>query len=57
MDAPRRGDLVFFPGHVAIATGANEVVHASQDQGAVVIEPLAALVARKGQPSQVRRLA
>ena len=53
----QRGDLVFFPGHVAIAAAADEVVHASQDQGAVVIEPLAALVARKGQPSQVRRLA
>ena len=57
VDAPRRGDLVFFPGHVAIATAADEVVHASQDQGSVVIEPLAALVARKGQPTQIRRLA
>lgn len=57
----QRGDLVFFPGHVAIATGADEVVHASQDAsgigGAVVIEPLAALVARKGQPTLIQRLA
>ncbi|MDP3676501.1 MAG: C40 family peptidase [Novosphingobium sp.] len=57
----QRGDLVFFPGHVAIATSADEVVHASQDAsgigGAVVIEPLAALVARKGEPTHIRRLA
>lgn len=52
----QRGDLVFFPGHVAIATGADEVVHASQDQGAVVIEALSALVARKGAPTHVRRV-
>jgi cell wall-associated NlpC family hydrolase len=53
----RRGDLVFFPGHVTIATAPDEVVHASQDKGSVVIEPLAELMARKGEPSAVRRLA
>ena len=53
----RRGDLVFFPGHVAIATGADAVVHASQDKAAVVVEPLAELVARKGEATAVRRLA
>ena len=56
-DAMRRGNLVFFPGHVAIATGPDEVVHASQDKGAVVVEPLAELVARKGEPTHLRRLA
>ncbi|MEO6042055.1 MAG: C40 family peptidase [Croceibacterium sp.] len=56
VDSPRRGDLVFFPGHVAIATGADEVVHASQDAGAVVIEQLAALIARKGEPTHIRRV-
>ena len=56
MNVARRGELVFFLGHVAIATAADEVVHASQDGGAVVIEPLAALVARKGAPTQIRRL-
>ena len=56
VDSVRRGDLVFFPGHVAIATGADEVVHASQEAGAVVIEPLEALIARKGQPIHIRRL-
>ncbi|QGN56458.1 hypothetical protein GKE62_13130 [Novosphingobium sp. Gsoil 351] len=57
VDAARRGDLVFFPGHVAIATGPDEIVHASQDAGAVVMEPLAALIARKGAPTHLRRLA
>ena len=52
----QRGDLVFFPGHVTIATGAEEVVHASQDAGAVLIEPLADLVARKGEPTHIRRV-
>lgn len=52
----RRGDLVFFPGHVAIATSAGEVVHASQDAGAVVVESLAALIARKGGPTHIRRV-
>lgn len=56
VETMQRGDLVFFPGHVAIATAADEVIHASQDQGAVLIEPLAALVARKGQPTRIRRL-
>ena len=55
--APQRGDLVFFPGHVAIALGPDEVVHASQDKGAVVVEPLAELIARKGAPTAIRRLA
>src|SRR5688572_2560916 len=56
VSVPRRGDLVFFPGHVAIATAPDEVVHASQDKGAVVVEPLAELVARKGEPTSIRRL-
>ena len=53
---PRRGDLAFFPGHVALLTGADEVVHASQSAGRVVVEPLAALVALKGAQPHLRRL-
>ena len=56
VSVPKRGDLVFFPGHVAIATAPDEVVHASQDKGEVVLEPLAELVARKGEPTSIRRL-
>jgi cell wall-associated NlpC family hydrolase len=56
VEAPRRGDLVFFPGHVAIATSPVEIVHASQDAGAVIVEPLAELIARKGQPTSIRKV-
>ena len=42
----RRGDLVFFPGHVAIALGAAEVLHANAGAMLTVTEPLADLVAR-----------
>lgn len=56
VETPRRGDLVFFPGHVTIAMSSDEVVHASQDAGAVIVEPLAALIARKGEPTQIRRV-
>lgn len=30
------GDLLFFPGHVAISTGGSDVVHAERDSGGVV---------------------
>ena len=56
VDTVQSADLVFFPGHVAIATGAEEVVHASQSAGAVVIEALAEVIARKGDPTHIRRL-
>ena len=52
----QRGDLLFFPGHVTIATGADEVVHASQGKGLVAVEPLADVVARKGEPTHIRRV-
>ena len=57
VDTAQRGDLVFFPGHVAIATGPDEIVHASQEAGAVAIETLASLIARRGEPTHIRRLA
>ena len=56
----RRGDLVFWPGHVAILTGPDRIVHASGHHMTVVAEPLADAVARigaiKGLPTVVRRL-
>ncbi len=52
----RRGDLVFWPGHVGIMIDSEYMVHASGFQMAVVIEPLADAVARIGAPSSVRRL-
>ena len=53
---PRRGDLAFWPGHVAIALGDGTVVHANAHHMAVTIEPLAAVDARVGQPAEIRRL-
>jgi cell wall-associated NlpC family hydrolase len=59
-DALRRGDLVFWPGHVAMMLDAERIVHASGDHAAVVVEPLEATVQRreaagKGRPTAHRR--
>jgi cell wall-associated NlpC family hydrolase len=51
----QRGDLVFFPGHVGILVDPQRLVHASQERGAVVIEPLADVLARKGGEVTARR--
>jgi cell wall-associated NlpC family hydrolase len=53
---PRRGDLVFWPGHVAIATDDGNVVHANAHYMAVTIEPFAAVAERAGGNPEVRRL-
>jgi len=44
--ALRRGDLVFFPGHVGIMADATHIIHASRRWMAVKVEPLADVVAR-----------
>jgi cell wall-associated NlpC family hydrolase len=51
----RRGDLAFFPGHVGIMSDPATLIHASQERGAVVIEPLAEVAARKGGAIIARR--
>ncbi len=61
IDAPlRRGDLVFWPAHVAILSAPDAIVHASGHHMTVVTEPLANAVARigavKGPPTAVKRL-
>lgn len=58
---PARGDLIFSPGHAAIALGDGQVLHATSHQMLVVIEPLAELVRRieqidKVQVTAIRRL-
>lgn len=45
-EALRRGDLVFFPGHVGMMVDADRIIHANAFWMAVVVEPLAAVVAR-----------
>ncbi|MCP4386256.1 MAG: C40 family peptidase [Hyphomicrobiales bacterium] len=54
-----RGDLVFWPGHVAIMVDAERIVHASGHHMRVVIEPLKTAAGRIAetdrQPTSVRR--
>jgi hypothetical protein len=45
-EPPAYGDLIYFPGHVAIALNATEVIHANAHSLSVVVEPLDDLVAR-----------
>lgn len=42
----RRGDIVFFPGHVGFMADAERLIHANAHWMAVTIEPLADVVAR-----------
>ena len=59
LDDLRRGDLVFWPGHVAIARDAARLVHASGYHMAVVEEAAAEALKRigaKSGPPTVRRL-
>ncbi|WP_208866892.1 C40 family peptidase [Caulobacter radicis] len=56
----RRGDLVFWKGHVAILLDRDTIVHANAHHMAVAIEPLAQAIARidaagVGQPTGWRR--
>jgi cell wall-associated NlpC family hydrolase len=51
-----RGDLVFWKGHVAILIDGETIVHASGYHLTVVVEPLAAALARIGPPTSVKRL-
>jgi hypothetical protein len=46
LSALRRGDLIFWKGHVAIVRDAASIVHANAHHMAVAIEPLAAAVER-----------
>lgn len=60
-EALRRGDLVFWRGHVATMTSATKIVHANAFHMMVVIEPLAEAVARiiargGGEPTGYRRI-
>ncbi|HEY3696284.1 C40 family peptidase [Phenylobacterium sp.] len=59
--ALRRGDLVFWRGHVAIMLDAERIVHANAHHMAVAAEPLAEAVARiagagSGEPTAYRRI-
>lgn len=51
----KRGDLFFWPGHVAICRDAESIVHASGTFMGVVVERLAEALQRMGPPRSVRR--
>ena len=42
----KRGDLVFFPGHVGIMADASTLIHATRHHGKTLAEPLADVIAR-----------
>ncbi|WP_347139224.1 NlpC/P60 family protein [Paracoccus sp. SSK6] len=42
----RRGDLLFWPGHVALAMGPDRMIHATAFAMAVIIEPIPEAIAR-----------
>ena len=49
LDGLRRGDLVFWPGHVGIMVDGVMLLHANAHHMAVVVEPLSAAVQRIGK--------
>jgi cell wall-associated NlpC family hydrolase len=51
----RRGDLIFFEGHVGFMVDAEHLIHATAHAGATVIEPLAAVHSRN-PVQEMRRL-
>ncbi|HYD97862.1 MAG TPA: NlpC/P60 family protein [Alphaproteobacteria bacterium] len=54
---PRRGDLVYMPGHVGIALDAETMLHANSFHMAVTIDPIHEVEARNGKPVwAVRRI-
>lgn len=51
----RRGDLVFFPGHVGIMTSHDHILHASSASMLVMAEPLEGVVERGAEPLAMAR--
>lgn len=57
LDAPlKRGDLVFWNGHVGIMTAPDVLLHANGFHMQTIKEPLADTIARVGAPRSIRRL-
>jgi hypothetical protein len=57
---PKRGDLIFWKGHVAIARDHATLIHANAFHMAVTVEPIADAIARIGESgsniTSVRRI-
>ena len=60
VDAPARGDLAFFPGHVGVMIDETHLLHANAYWMATMIEPLAVAAERSGRDGRpliaIRRL-
>ena len=56
LDALKRGDLVFWKGHVGIMTSASRLLHANAHHMSVASEPLSEAVKRIGAITAIRRL-
>ncbi|MEO8669037.1 MAG: NlpC/P60 family protein [Bauldia sp.] len=52
----RRGDLLYWKGHVGILTAPGRMVHASGHHMTVVAEPLETVLGRIGLPASVKRI-
>jgi cell wall-associated NlpC family hydrolase len=52
----KRGDIVFFVGHVGIMTGPDHIIHASGHDMKVVVEPLLDVVGRRNPINGIGRL-
>ena len=59
-EAPKRGDLVFWPGHVGLCQSGDRIIHANAHHHAVASEPLETALARidrdTGQAARFLRL-
>jgi len=51
----QRGDMVFWPGHVAMLLDAESIIHANAHHMRTAIEPLAEAITRIGTPTAWRR--
>ncbi len=54
--ALRRGDLVFWPGHVGIMSAADTLLHANARDMKVALEPIEVARLRIGEPRRTKRL-
>lgn len=52
----RRGDLVFWPGHVGVMMGETNLLHANAYAMSTAVEPLSAVEARVGVARTIKRL-
>ena len=56
MQHPRRGDVLFWPGHVALAWDETSILHANAHHMRVTIDPLDAVVLRAGPLQAICRV-